>query len=367
MPAKRFTSEQIAAAVAAVLSRSSGESIAATCRRFSVSRASYYRWRALFAVQVVKLVDQRRGDQLQLRRLVGQVRRHEDERRVFKAIIDTMSRVDRQQAAVWAATRFGASQRLLHRTLGVTPRTARRLDRRGDELLRQRICELADAHPAFGYRRIAALLRQEGIVVNPKRVYRLWRGANIYGESRWRRRVRRPRLLTSPLSVAGPNECWSLDIVRFHSRDYRRLEFLSILDDFSRLCLALIAARRIYQYQLRIALTTLFSGGAVPQRLRLDKSAAALVEPLSSLLVEHGVQLQTTAGHSPAENAYVESFHATLAAEFFPLHSFQNVVEAQRLADVWRVYYNERRPHSSLKYQAPAKFLANVPRIPPHG
>ena len=353
MSCRRFTPAGIDAALAAIERRPRDESIVAACRRLKLSRASYYRWRSVGHRRRAS----RKPPERQTRLLARKISRQDQEQRILRTLAETMTRVDRQRAAVWVQSRLGVSRKLVKRTLGVDP-AMRPSWTTNDQTIAARMLDLAREHPGFGYRRLAFLLRSEGVVINHKRAARIWRGLTeqllrLQHRPRRRRTAARP----SPLVAPWPRYCWSLDVTSYRTQDYRRLEFLTILDDFSRFCLALHAARTVKASDVREVLRKLFEEAGPPRHLRVDRQAAELLRPVSPLLDEHFVGLRVTRGQTPAENAYIESFHATLATAFFGIYSFQNVAHAQLLADEWRTYYNERRPHSSLSYRTPRQFL----------
>lgn len=353
MSCRRFTPAGIDAALAAIERRPREESIVAACRRLKLSRASYYRW---------KSAGRRRrpsgsSAEHQARLLARKISRQDEEQRILRTLAETMTRVDRQRAAVWVQSRLGVSRKLVKRTLGVDP-AARPSKNCNDQAIAARMLDLAREHPGFGYRRLAFLLRTEGVVINHKRAARIWRDLTERLQHLQRRpRRKRAAAKPSPLVAPWPRYCWSLDVTSYRTQDYRRLEFLTILDDFSRLCLALHAARTVKASDMREVLQKIFVSVGPPRHLRVDRQAAELLRPVSPLLDEHFVGVRITRGQTPAENAYIESFHATLVSAFFGIYSFQNVAHAQLLADEWRTYYNERRPHSSLSYQTPRQFL----------
>ena len=144
----------------------------------------------------------------------------------------------------WAIEQKGYSQRRACRLVGIEPKTYRYRSRRPeDRLLRQRLHELAAERRRFGYRRLLILLRREGIGVNHKRLFRIYREERLAV----RRRGGRERALgaRAPMVVPrAPNQRWSLDFVADQLADGRRFRILVVVDDFSRECLALVPTTR---------------------------------------------------------------------------------------------------------------------------
>lgn len=224
----------------------------------------------------------------------------------------------------------------------------------------KRMHELVRDHPRFGYRRIWALLRGEGWRINRKRVHRLWRGESLR-VPRKRRKKRRMggsgNSMTS-LRALHPNHVWCWDFI--HDRDFRGrpLKWLSIVDEFTRECLALEVARSITAEDAIEVLRELFLIRGTPAHMRCDNGPEFIARSMQAYLTRAEASIRPIAPGSPWENGYVESFHGRLRDELLNVEVFDDVKHARALADRWRNNYNHRRPHSSLNYQTPAAFAA---------
>jgi putative transposase len=265
---------------------------------------------------------------------------------------------------------FHASQRRVSRALGLARSGLRYAPVVGDEqtALARRIEELAGAHPRFGYRRIWALLDREGWTVNKKAVRRLYRELGL--------KVARPRANPKPRRVHGQdrNAChlrpsrgkddvWTWDFIFDRTRDGRSLKWLSIIDEYTRECLALEARRGMTAEDIRAILAEVAAGrGGPPCRMRSDNGPEFVAEVVRSWLEDTGSGTLPVAPGSPWQNGYAESFHSKVRDEFLNREEFESEPQARALGALWKEEYNSERPHSSLGYQTPAEFATTCGR-----
>ena len=237
-----------------------------------------------------------------------------------------MTRARRKAIAVWVQASFRVSERRTCRVLRLCRATQRYVGRRDPQLaLRQRLRELASVRVRFGYRRLTILLRREGWHVNAKRVYRLYTQEGLAVRTKVRKKIARRRPIV--VEVAGaPNQRWSMDFVASRLEDGKLFRILTILDQYTRECLAILAKTHL-------------SGGDV---------AATL----------DGVQLAFIRPGRPTENSFIESFNGRLRDECLNVELFASMSDATRLLGAWREDYNHHRPHSSLGDDTPAEFAA---------
>ncbi len=218
-----------------------------------------------------------------------------------------------------------------------------------------RLLELARENPTFGYRRVWAMLRREGWIVNHKRVHRLWRRYALnQGMARPRQRPHTP-LSPSIIIATTPHESWSLDAMRCQTIDQRPVEFLLVLDEYSRFCLALDAYPKVDSLAVRTTLERLFNEGFVPLKLRVDRTSLKLLRDGPDLLAH--IQVVCARGKSPARNPYAESFLSRFRTERLNNASLVDLPHAQRVADQWRHACNHERPHSGIGYRSPVELL----------
>jgi transposase InsO family protein len=227
----------------------------------------------------------------------------------------------------------------------------------GDEpLLVGRMTALASEYGRYGYRRVGALLRAEGFVVNHKRIARLWRREGLKVPSR---QPKRRRLWFNDgscvrLRPAHQGHVWAYDFVSCRTSDGRPLRMLNLVDEFTRECLSIDVARRLGSEEVLERLTELFISRGVPDHIRSDNGAEFTATAVREWLAKVGVKTLYIEPGSPWENGYVESFNGKLRDELLNGEVFDTLLEAKVLIERWRQEYNTRRPHSSLGYRPPA-------------
>jgi transposase InsO family protein len=222
--------------------------------------------------------------------------------------------------------------------------------------LTERITELAQAYGRYGYRRITALLRAEGWRVNHKRVERIWRQEGLKVPQR---QPRRSRLWLNDGSCVRrraeyPDHVWSYDFLLDRTQDGRPLRLLTLVDEYTRECLAIDVARSLKADDVLDRLADLFVSRGTPGYLRSDNGPEFTARRVREWLAQVGVQTLFIEPGSPWENGYVESFNGKLRDELLNREIFSSLREAQVLIEAWREEYNRRRPHSALGYRPPA-------------
>lgn len=227
----------------------------------------------------------------------------------------------------------------------------------GNDELRSKIIDLAQIRKRFGYRRIHALLRREGIEVNSKRVYRLYTEENL--SVRRRKRKKGIAVEREPLMLpAAPNEVWSMDFVMDRLSNGNRLKVLTIVDDFTKESVDLVAARSITGDDLTAILDRVGRFRGLPKAIRTDQGPEFTSRALDGWAYRNGVKLKLIQPGKPTQNAYIESFNGKFRDECLNDHWFSNLAEARAIIGAWRRDYNERRPHSALGYMTPAEVAA---------
>lgn len=215
---------------------------------------------------------------------------------------------------------------------------------------------LACIYGRYGYRRITELLSREGWRVNHKRIARLWRQEGLKVPQR---QPKRGRLWFNDgscvrLRPAYKDHVWSYDFVAARTRDGRPLRMLTLMDEFSRECLAIEVSRQLSSDDVLETLTRLFVQRAVPGYLRSDNGSEFTATAVREWLKGVGVKTLYIEPGSPWENGYIESFNGKLRDELLNMEIFDTLLEAKVLVERWREHYNTRRPHSSLGYRPPA-------------
>jgi len=242
--------------------------------------------------------------------------------------------------------------------LGQPRSTQRRVPHIADDEPRlvKRMVELASQYGRYGYRLITGMLRNEGWKVNHKRIERLWRreGLKIPQKQPRRRRLWLNDGSCVRLRPAYVNHVWSYDFVQDRTADGRAFRMLTLIDEYSRECLAIDVARRLTSEDVLERLSDLFVRRGVPAHIRSDNGPEFTAKKVTQWLERVDVKTLFIEPGSPWENGYNESFNGTLRYELLNGEWFDTLLEAKVLIERWRVEYNTIRPHSSLGYQPPA-------------
>lgn len=254
--------------------------------------------------------------------------------------------------------RLGVSERRACKVVEQPRSTQRHVEKeRADEKkLREDIVFLASKYGRYGYKRITALLRRDGWRVNHKRVYRIWREEGLKVPAK---QPKRSRLWFNDGSCIRKraeykNHVWSYDFVFDRTQRGKPIRMLTVIDEFTRECLAIKVKHKLNSTDVIHALADLFLLKGVPDYIRSDNGAEFIAKKLRKWLGQLGVKTLYITPGSPWENGYIESFNGRLRDEFLNGELFYSLKEAQVLVEVWRREYNTLRPHSSLGYRAPA-------------
>ncbi len=227
-----------------------------------------------------------------------------------------------------------------------------------DQLTRElgeRIVDIAHVRRRFGYRRIHDLLRSEFPGVNHKRVYRLYKNANL--AVRRRKKVKRPPNERVPLQIARKvNDVWSMDFVSDSLSNGRRIKCLTVADDFSHECIDITVDFGISgQYVTRLLdQAAIFRG--YPVAVRTDNGPEFTSRAFLAWTTLHGIRHILIQPGRPMQNGYIESFNGKFRDECLNEQWFQSLPQARDCIAEWRKDYNEVRPHSSLGRIPPSKF-----------
>jgi putative transposase len=231
--------------------------------------------------------------------------------------------------------------------------------RRSDQApLVTRIKEIAAARVRYGYQRVHVLLRREGWVVNHKRVYRLYRQAGLSLFERRPRRHRSARQRQTLPPALAINESWSMDFVSDQLYDGRKLRALTLIDAFSRECLAIWVDQGIRGEAVVQVVAHAREIRGAPSRIQVDNGPEFVSKVLDRWAYEHGVELAFSRPGKPTDNAHIEAFNGRLRQECLNQHWFLSLDDARAKIEAWRVAYNEARPHGSLGWATPAEFAA---------
>ena len=250
------------------------------------------------------------------------------------------------------------SERRICRVLGQY-RSTQRYQPRGredeDRLVADMI-ELARQYGGYGYRRVAALLRDAGWQVSDGRVERLWKQEGLKVPPK---QPKKGRLWLNDgscirLRPEYRNHVWSYDFVHCRTDDGKAFRTLNILDEFSRECPAIRVKRKLNSTDVIDALTDLFILRGPPAFVRSDNGPEFVARDVRAWIAAVGAKTAFIEPGSPWENGYVESFNARFRDELLNREIFYSLREAQIIIEGWRKHYNTKRPHSALGYRPPA-------------
>jgi len=223
------------------------------------------------------------------------------------------------------------------------------------QTLRCRIVDIAHQRRRFGYRRVHDLLRRDFPGVNHKRVYRLYREANL--AVRKRKKSKRPLHERVPLQLAkAVNEVWSMDFVSDSLSNGRRLKYLTVADDFSHECVDIAVDFGISgEYVTRLLdRAAVFRG--YPDMVRTDNGPEFTSRVFMAWAQTHGIRHILIQPGRPMQNGYIESFNGKFRDEHLNESWFETLQQARNAASIWKQDYNQVRPHSSVGRIPPAEF-----------
>lgn len=221
--------------------------------------------------------------------------------------------------------------------------------------LRNRIAELAAIKRRYGYRRIHVLLRREGWSVNHKRTYRLYHEQGLMVRKRKRKRVGAVERLMRTAPIA-PNQSWSMDYVADALIDGRKLRALTIVDDFTRECLAIEVDTSLPGSRVVAVLERLADIRGLPASITVDHGPEFEGRVLDAWAYKRSVRLAFIRPGKPVDNCYIESFNGRFRDECLNEHWFITMAHARSVIEAWRIEYNTERTHSSLNDLTPEEF-----------
>jgi putative transposase len=258
----------------------------------------------------------------------------------------------------WAVREKSYSQRRACRLVELHPKTYRYVSTRPDDsALRAKLKELASQRRRFGSRRLGLLLARQGIKLNRKKLYRLYKEERLTV----RKRGGRKRALgtRAPMELPqGRNLRWSLDFVADTLVSGRRFRILALVDDFTRECLGLVADTSLTGLRVVRELDRIAELRGYPCMLVSDNGTELTSNAILAWQQQHDVEWHYIAPGKPMQNGFVESFNGRLRDECLNEHLFTNLKQARQIIEEWRIDYNTARPHSSLNGLTPTEFAA---------
>ena len=259
---------------------------------------------------------------------------------------------------IFIQQKLGVTERRACKALGQSRGAQRRIPKRAgdEEALTTDITKLALRYGRYGYKRITALLRTQGWIVNHKRVERIWRQEALKVPQRQKKKGRLYLNDGSCIRLRPhwPNHVWSYDFVAERLKDGTKIRTLTVIDEYTRECLALRTDYKLGADEVMDVLTDLFITKGIPDHIRSDNGSEFTARSIKLWLAQLGVKTLYIEPGSPWENGYNESFNGRLRDELLNGETFYTLKEAQIIIEQWRHHYNHIRPHSSLGYKPPA-------------
>ncbi|WP_370115751.1 IS3 family transposase [Bradyrhizobium sp. USDA 329] len=355
MKRSRFSDEQI---IGILKEHEAGVSVADLCRKHGVSDASIYKWKAKFGgmeVSEAKRLKTLEDENTRLKRLLAH------------SMLDNAALKDplgkevvtpaaKRKAVAHLVAAHGMSERRACKAIGCCRMTMRYRTTRADEAgVRQRMKAIAQERRRFGYRRLHVLLKREGYLINHKKLFRLYREERLAV----RRRGGRKRAIgtRAPMMVPmAPNDRWSLDFVSDQLTDGRRFRILTVVDDCTRECLALVADTSLSGTRVARELDRLLMERGKPKMVVSDNGSEFTSNAILTWADQSRVAWHYIAPGKPMQNAFIESFNGRLRDELLNETLFTSLAHARVALRCWRTDYNDARPHSRLGWKTPSEF-----------
>ncbi|MBY3309280.1 IS3-like element ISRle4 family transposase [Rhizobium laguerreae] len=359
MKRNRFTDEQI---ISILKEHEAGTPVSELCRKHGVSDASIYKWKAKFGgmeVSEAKRLKTLEDENTKLKRLLADAML---DNAALKDLFgkEVVTPAAKRKAVAHLMSHHEMSERRACKAIGFCRMTVRYETRRdNDHELRERMKALAHERRRFGYRRIHVLLRREGHLVNHKRLFRLYREEKLTV----RKRGGRKRAIGTRAPMLVPmvaNDRWSLDFVSDQFTDGRRLRILTVVDDCTRECLALVADTSLSGLRVARELDRIIEERGKPRMIVSDNGSEFTSNAILQWADRTKVDWHYIAPGKPIQNAFIESFNGRLRDEFLNETLFSSLAHARSALSNWRSDYNDQRPHSGLGWLTPAEFAQTL-------
>ncbi|MBY5533801.1 IS3 family transposase [Rhizobium leguminosarum] len=359
MKRNRFTDEQI---IGILKEHEAGTPVSELCRKHGDSDASIYKWKAKFGgmeVSEAKRLKTLEDENTKLKRLLADAML---DNAALKDLFgkEVVTPAAKRKAVAHLMSHHEMSERRACKAIGFCRMTVRYQTRRDDDHeLRERMKALAHERRRFGYRRIHVLLRREGHLVNHKKLFRLYREEKLTV----RKRGGRKRAIGTRAPMLVPmvaNDRWSLDFVSDQFTNGRRLRILTVVDDCTRECLALVADTSLSGLRVARELDRIIEERGKPRMIVSGNGSEFTSNAILQWADRTKVDWHYIAPGKPIQNAFIESFNGRLRDEFLNETLFSSLAHARSALSNWRSDYNDQRPHSGLGWLTPAEFAQTL-------
>jgi transposase InsO family protein len=272
-----------------------------------------------------------------------------------------VSLAERRRGADHLEAAHGVSERRACQVVGIARSTKRRPSGRIEEArLVRRVHELSEQYPRFGYRKIHAILKQEGFRIGRDRLRVLRRREGLRVAPKAKKRRRRGRSTAQDDRALYRNHVWSYDFVADQTADGRRLRFLTVIDEFTREAIWIECARFLNSHDVVRVLGQLIESRGAPEIIKSDNGPELVAQHVQDWLEDHGIDTKYIEPGSPWQNGHNESFNGVFRDGCLNRWAFVSVREARMVVESWRQEYNEERPHGALGQVTPAAYAAGV-------
>jgi len=263
-----------------------------------------------------------------------------------------------KRACSKAVMQHGISERRACQLVGVQRSTIRyKVQRLDDCKVNERIRKIAFERKRYGYRRIHLMLKREGLKINHKKVFRLYQRLGL----KVRKRGSRKRALGIRTTSAKPmrmNQRWSLDFVSDALANGRRIRMMTVVDDYTRMCLGIVVDISLSGARVSRELDRLIEEYGKPEAIQSDNGTEFTSHAILKWCLEKQVCWSYIQPGKPYQNGTIESFNGKLRDECLKENLFMSVKEAVRNIESWRYEYKKERPHSSLGGKTPLEVFS---------
>nr|WP_277425537.1 IS3 family transposase [Deinococcus psychrotolerans] len=227
-----------------------------------------------------------------------------------------------------------------------------------EPVILKRMTGIAQTRVRYGYRRIHVLMAREGWKINHKRLHRLYQQAGL---NLWLKRLRCRVCAAHRAAREQPtqaNQVWAMDFVSDALFNGKRFRTLTLIDIFTRECLAIHADQSIKAERVVEIVTEAAKGRGTPGKIRVDNGSEFISKTLDLWAYQRQVTLDFSRPRRSQDNGHIESFNGSFRDECLNTHWFLSLDDAAEKIEKWRIDSNDVRPHSSLENLAPKAFAA---------
>jgi len=255
---------------------------------------------------------------------------------------------------------YKISERRSCRLVGISQNSKRYkpVDKNKDVLITERLEALSARWKRYGYRRLHIMLQREGIWINHKKTYRLYKNAGLALRKRSKKKYEKRGM--PERAVKAANTRWSLDFVSDRTRHGSNIRILTVLDEVTRECLALEADSSLTGRRVTAVLNQIAIFRGLPKEILTDNGSEFTSNAMNAWAYDRKVDHIFIDPGKPMQNGYIESFNGKLRAECLDQHWFRNLSEVKEILEAWRMEYNRVRPHSSLDNLTPEEYALKL-------